>query len=108
MALDLRHPHLPHPHLPSTTTSPADARLLADGRSHTRETVLAWAALGLGALAFLIGALGGVWAGVVVGVAGVAVAVVAQMLSASTAERWLIIPGWVLSALGIALSLFNR
>ena len=44
--------------------------------------------------------------GCVLGLVGFAVSVVAQMFSATTAERWLILPGWALAFVGGLLNLF--
>lgn len=96
-------PHVPRPHV---EPSPADTRLHAYDQPHGRQDTIAWVALGLGVASFLLAAVGGSILGVVVGVVGLATAVFAQMVSATTAERWLILPGWVMSALGIALNLF--
>jgi hypothetical protein len=45
----------------------------------------------------------GSWTGLV----GLALGAVAQMLSTSTAQRWVIVPGWVLSFIGLAVSISN-
>jgi len=96
-----------HIHLPHTAASPADVRLHADESPHRRLDLLAWASLALGVVSFLIaaGSGGSLW-GVAVGTVGFAVSTVAQMLSATTAERWLILPGWALSFLGALMNLF--
>ena len=86
--------------------SPADVALHAYDEPHPRETALAWAALVLGCVAFLLAAVGGSMYGLVIGVVGTATAIWAQLVSATTAQRWLVVPGWVLAALGIALNLF--
>src|SRR6478735_8407040 len=93
-------------HLPHTSPSPADERLHADDTPHARMDVLAWACLALGVVSFLLAAIGGSVLGALLGGVGLALAVVAQMYSATTSERWLIIPGWVMAALGLVLNLF--
>jgi len=100
-------PHLPHLSVPHPAPSPADERMHTYGTAHHRLDALAWAALLLGIASFAIaGAVHGSVVGVVLGAIGFAVAAVAQMLSATTAERWLIIPGWALSFVGALLNLF--
>lgn len=94
------------PHLSRTAPSPADMRLHADAEPHTRMDLVAWGALALGVLSFVLAAIGGSIAGAVIGGLGLAVAVVAQMFSATTSERWLIVPGWVMAGLGLTLNLF--
>ena len=41
------------------------------------------------------------------GLAGLALGAVAQMISTSTAQRWVIVPGWVLSFIGLAVGIAN-
>lgn len=90
-------PSLPrprHPHLP------------ADAREHPREAGLAAVVLVLGIAAVVCGLVDG-WhlAGSVTGLAGVLLGVYDQYLSATRAERMVIIPGLVLAGLGLGLSL---
>jgi len=94
---------VPHLH---TRPSPADVRLHAEERPHQRLDLLAWACLALGVASFLLAAGGGHVLGVVLGVVGFFASMLAQMLSATTSERWLILPGWTLAFVGAALNLF--
>jgi hypothetical protein len=95
MALALERPHLN-----------------SDGKPHPRENALALSALVLGVLSFALAIPAGEvvpavhWIGLAIGVVGVGVSMVAQMLSATTGERWTIMPGWICAALGVALNLF--
>ena len=98
--------HGPHVSLPHPQPSPADTRLHAYAGSHRRQDVLAWSSLILGVASFLLAAFGGSVIGAVLGLVGFAVSVVAQMFSATTAERWLILPGWALAFVGGLLNLF--
>src|SRR5690348_6629970 len=91
---------------PHTRPSPADLRLHADRTPHTRLDVLSWACLGLGVVSFVLAAVGGSILGAVIGGAGLVLAVVLQMYSATTSERWVILPAWVMSGLGLVLNLF--
>ena len=101
MAHSLQRPHLPH-----TTPSPADVRLHADRTAHPRLDLLAWSSLALGVATFLFAAAGGSLIGVGLGIIGFGVSAAAQMFSATTTERWLILPGWSLSFVGGLLNLF--
>ena len=47
--------------------------------------------------------MSGSWTGLV----GLALGAVAQMISTSTAQRWVIVPGWVLSFIGLAVGISN-
>ncbi|MGN6243671.1 MAG: hypothetical protein ACTHQ3_08350 [Motilibacteraceae bacterium] len=87
-------PRQRHPHLP------------ADAREHPREAGLAVVVLVLGAAAVVCGLVDG-WhlAGSVTGLAGVLLGFYDQYLSATRAERMVIIPGLVLAGLGLGLSL---
>ena len=98
--------HGAHLSLPHPQPSPADVRLHAYDRSHRRQDVLAWSSLALGVASFLIAAFGGSLVGVALGLVGFAVSIVAQMFSATTAERWLILPGWALAFVGGLMNLF--
>jgi hypothetical protein len=87
-------PRQRHPHLPS------------DAREHPREAGLAVVVLVLGVAAVVCGMVDG-WhlAGSVTGLAGVLLGFYDQYLSATRAERMVIIPGLVLAGLGLGLSL---
>ncbi|HEU4676772.1 MAG TPA: hypothetical protein VFS29_12330 [Motilibacteraceae bacterium] len=87
-------PRQRHPHLP------------ADARDHPREAGLAVVVLVLGVAAVVCGMVDG-WhlAGSVTGLAGVLLGLYDQYLSATRAERMVIIPGLVLAGLGLGLSL---
>jgi hypothetical protein len=83
-------------------------REITQGRQITREQVLAGLVLALGlfstACAFVPAwHVPGSWTGAI----GLALGAVAQMLSTSTAQRWVIVPGWVLSFIGLAMGLDN-
>jgi len=97
---------VPRPHLPHTAPSPADVRLHAAETAHRKQDVLAWTCLALGVASFVLAGIGGSWVGVGIGAVGFFVGMVAQMYSATTAERWLIVPGWCLAFLGAMLNLF--
>jgi hypothetical protein len=86
--------------------SPADARLHAHDRPHPREEALAWATLVVGVVSFGLACAGGFMLGLVLGVVGAVLGLYSQLVSATTAERWVILPGLALSALGIGLNMF--
>ena len=74
----------------------------------TRENVLAALVLAFGAVSTICAFVPswhvpGSWTGL----AGLALGAVAQMISTSTAQRWVIVPGWVLSFIGLAVSISN-
>jgi hypothetical protein len=74
----------------------------------TRENVLAALVLVFGAVSAICAFVpewhvSGSWTGLF----GLALGAVAQMVSTSTAQRWVIVPGWVLSFIGLALGISN-
>ena len=74
----------------------------------TRENVLAALVLVFGAVSAICAFVpewhvSGSWTGLV----GLALGAVAQMTSTSTAQRWGIVPGWVLSFIGLAVGISN-
>lgn len=101
MAQDTHRIHLPH-----TAPSPADVRLHADGRPHRRMDAVAWGCLVLGVASFVLAAIGGSVLGAVLGGLGFVGSVGAQMYSETTSERWIIVPAWGMSGLGLVLNLF--
>jgi hypothetical protein len=93
--------HLPHPR-----PSPADIRLHADEVPHRRMDVFAWGALALAGVSFLLAAVGGSTLGLAVGIVALIAAVYGQLVSATTSERWIFIPAWVMAALSASLNGF--
>jgi hypothetical protein len=84
------------------------SREITGNRTITREQVLAGLVLALGAVSTICAFVPawhvpGSWTGLI----GLALGAVAQMLSTSTAQRWVIVPGWVLSFIGLAVSISN-
>lgn len=79
--------------------------LNTDGRAHPRENALAVATLLLGLVTVLATAVGAYPVGVATGLLGSAVGAWAQLVSATTAERWLIVFGGGASFVGLGLSL---
>jgi hypothetical protein len=74
----------------------------------TRENVLAALVLVFGAVSAICAFVpewhvSGSWTGLF----GLALGAVAQMISTSTAQRWVIVPGWVLSFIGLAVGISN-
>jgi hypothetical protein len=74
----------------------------------TRENMLAALTLGFGAASALCAFVQswhvpGSWTGLT----GMVLGAVAQMTSTSTAQRWVIVPGWVLAFGGLAVSVAN-
>ncbi len=74
----------------------------------TRENVLAALILAFGAVSTMCAFVPswhvpGSWTGLV----GMALGAVAQMMSTSTAQRWVIVPGWVLAFIGLAIGFSN-
>lgn len=80
--------------------------LNTDGRRHPRENLLTIVAAGAAAISIVcafvpaLHILGG-WTGIV----GLLLGGVAQYLSATTAERWIIVPAIVASGVGLAFAL---
>jgi len=88
-----------HPHLPHVT-------LNTDGRRHPLENILALFTLAAGIVAFALGFVVSQhvlasW----IGLAGLAVGLYAQMISATRAERMVIVAGLVAAFVGFALGL---
>jgi hypothetical protein len=84
------------------------SRQITGNRTLTREQVLAGLVLALGAFSTVCAFVPawhvpGSWTGLI----GLALGAVAQMLSTSTAQRWVIVPGWVLSFIGLAVGIDN-
>jgi hypothetical protein len=84
------------------------SRQITRTRTITREQVLAGLVLALGVFSTICAFVPswhvpGSWTGL----AGLALGAVAQMLSTSTAQRWVIVPGWVLSFIGLAVGIDN-
>jgi len=82
------------------------SREITASRRLTRETVLAGLVLALGVVATVCAFVPawhvpGSWTGLI----GLAMGAVAQMVSTSTAQRWVIVPGWVLSFIGLAVGI---
>ena len=78
------------------------------GRSPTRprEVLLAWLTLGFGVVSMICAFFAeahvlGSWTGVT----GLVLGTWAQMISATTAQRWIIVPGWVLSLVGTMMGI---
>jgi hypothetical protein len=74
----------------------------------TRENVLAGLTLAFGAVSTLC-AFVPAWhvPGSWTGITGLVLGAVAQMASTSTAQRWVIVPGWVLAFIGLAVGIAN-
>jgi hypothetical protein len=95
------------------TTTRRPLRLNTDGRAHPRENALALLTLLLGLIALGLGALGMIASvdrtvhtvAAAAGVLGVVIGLIDQYLSATTGERWVIIPGVIMSAVGLAFAL---
>ncbi|GAA2125438.1 hypothetical protein [Actinomadura napierensis] len=88
-------------------TRHATAGSRAESESHRLQDVLAVAAFTLGIAALVLG--GGIpaahFAGLVVGVIGLPLALVSQMISATTNERWLNVIGMVGSFVGAGFAI---
>jgi hypothetical protein len=91
-----RGPHIPH------------VTLNTDGQRHPRENALALITIALG----LVAVACALWedlhqVGSFVGAAGVVAGLWAQLVSATTGERWLIVVGLGAAALGFGLNMAN-
>jgi len=91
---------MPHPHVPHVT-------LNTDGRRHPRENIFTVSTLVLGALSLILAAVSVHSLGVGAGLAGMVIGAYAQLISATTAERWLIVFGAGASFVGFGLNLAN-
>jgi hypothetical protein len=75
-----------------------------DGREHPRGDSLAYICLALGVVTLVL-AIAEVWdiatighvIGVLTGLVGFLISMYAQMTSATTRERWILMPGWILA-----------
>jgi hypothetical protein len=84
-----------------------------DGKEHPRGDKLAYLCLVLGVVTLVL-AIGESWdfstalhwLGVVVGVIGFVISMYAQMTSVTTRERWILMPGWVLSGTFAAVNFY--
>jgi hypothetical protein len=94
------HPiHAPHvPHVPHVT-------LNTDGHPHPRENTLTIVTFALGAIALICAVVGVHPLGAAVGLAGMVIGAYAQLVSATTAERWLIVFGAGASFVGFGVNL---
>jgi hypothetical protein len=95
-----RAPSIHAPRLPHVT-------LNTDGKRHPRENMLTITTLALGAVALVCAAIGLYVIGSAFGLAGMAVGAFAQLVSATTAERWLIVFGAGAAFVGFGLNLAN-
>jgi hypothetical protein len=90
--------HIHPPHVPHVT-------LNTDGRRHPRENTLTVLTFALGAVSLLCAALSLHPLGAAVGLAGLIVGAYAQLVSATTAERWLIVFGAGAAFVGLGVNL---
>jgi hypothetical protein len=80
------------------------ATLQDDHKAHPRRDAIAFSCLILGVITLVL-ALGEQydiatvwhWVGVGLGAIGFGLSIYAQMVSATTRERWIIVPGWILA-----------
>ena len=90
--------HIHAPHVPHVT-------LNTDGKRHPRENTLTIGTLALGMISIICAILGVHTLGVGAGLAGLVVGAYAQMVSATTAERWLIVFGAGSAFVGLGVNL---
>lgn len=82
--------------------------LNTDGERHPKENALAFLALGLGIVSLLTAFDADLrFVGALTGLAGLVIGLYDQYISATTGERWVIVPAVGVSALGLALALAN-
>jgi hypothetical protein len=79
--------------------------LNTDGRRHPRENMLTVSTLALGVIALVCAVVGAHMIGAAAGLAGMVIGAYAQLISATTAERWLIVFGAGASFVGFGLNL---
>jgi len=80
--------------------------LNTDGRRHPRENTLAFVCVALAVVSLLTAFDRGLhFVGALTGLGGVLVGIYDQYISATTAERWVIVPGLGASAVGLALAI---
>jgi hypothetical protein len=88
--------------------SPLDRIMDTDSSTPPRQNVLALLTLGFGLVALACAfvpewhVVGG-WTGLV----GLGLGTMAQMESSTTAQRWVIVPGWVLAFIGLLMGFAN-
>jgi hypothetical protein len=108
MAQALRRPHLWHPHLPGRGHLPHLPRvtLNTDGRRHPVENALTALTVFLGVVALLCAFSPSLHSiGSFVGLAGILVGLYTQLISATTAERMVLVTFLGASAVGFALNM---
>jgi hypothetical protein len=90
-------------------SSPTDTPVSDREREH--DDKLAYLCLVLGVVSFALAiptnaAAGVHWAGVAIGAVGFVLAAYTQLISVTTRERWILMPGWICAGLGFALNIF--
>jgi hypothetical protein len=81
--------------------------LNTDGKHHPRENMLTIMTFALGAIALVCAAISLHIVGAAFGLVGMIVGAYAQLVSATTAERWLIVFGSGAAFVGFGLNLAN-
>jgi hypothetical protein len=90
-------------------SSPTDTPVSDREREH--DDKLAYLCLVLGVVSFALAIPTDVaaavhWAGVVIGIIGFLLAAYTQLISVTTRERWILMPGWICAGLGVGLNAF--
>jgi hypothetical protein len=90
-------------------SSPTDTPVNEGERKH--DDKLAYLCLVLGVVSFALAiptnaAAGVHWIGVAIGAVGFILAAYTQMISVTTRERWILMPGWICAGLGVGLNIF--
>jgi hypothetical protein len=93
----------------SVKTSPTDTPVSDREREH--DDKLAYLCLVLGVVSFALAiptdAASAVhWVGVVIGSIGFVLSAYTQLISVTTRERWILMPGWICAGLGVGLNIF--
>ena len=90
-------------------SSPTDTPVSDREREH--DDKLAYLCLVLGVVAFALAippdAASAVhWIGAAIGAVGFVLAAYTQLISVTTRERWILMPGWICAGLGVGLNIF--
>lgn len=90
-------------------SSPTDS--VVAGQEGAHSEAMAYLCLVLGVVSFALAipanaAAAVHWVGVGVGAAGFVLSAYTQLMSQTTRERWILMPGWICAGLGVGLNIY--